>query len=497
VLNDGSVQCWGDNVYGQLGDGTNISKSSPVGIDLGLNRSAVMVGVGKTHTCAVLDDASVSCWGYNIHGQLGDGAIVPQSSPTPIDLGENRSAVSISLGESHTCAILDDSALKCWGYNNHGQLGDGSLTSRNTPTDVSLGSDIAVAVSTGRHHTCAILDDATVSCWGWNDRGQLGDGTTTEQPSATEVTIDRDAIAISTGDRHSCTILDNGSAMCWGYNMFGQLGTGNTADTSIPEYVDFTNRVLNIVGIVGGTHHSCAVLSDGSLYCWGANNEGQLGDGSTTSTNSPNAAVASLNLELDDRDRDNDATLDIFDTHISGDEDGDGVPTPADLYPTNPARSESCNAGFYGRYSCEEADAGYYAEAGSIVQIRCTAGTYQPNTGQSDCLDADMGYRVAEDGATSQDACDIGQYQALTGQTTCDDASPGYFVDSTGASAQNPCEIGSYQSNTGQSSCIDATPGNYVDTPASASQTPCSPGTYNPNSSSNASSACLDADLGN
>ena len=496
VLNDGSVQCWGDNAYGQLGDGTNTSQSSPTGVDFGQGHSAVMVGVGKTHTCAILEDASVSCWGYNIHGQLGDGTNTQRNAPISVDLGQDRSAVAISLGESHTCALLDDTTLKCWGFNNHGQLGDGTLTSSNAPTTIDFGDDTAVAMSAGRHHTCALLSDESTSCWGWNDRGQLGDGTIVSQSSPTSVdTNGTGVISLSTGDRHTCAVLDNGTAICWGNNIFGQLGNGANSNSQIPVFTGLSSGT-NIVGMVTGTHHTCAAIDDGSVQCWGGNNEGQLGDGSTSSTNSPGTAIGSLTLALDDRDRDNDGTLDIYDTHIAGDEDGDGIPTPDDQFPTNPARSESCNAGFYGRYSCQEADAGYHAPVGSIIQLRCDAGTYQPSTGQESCIDADAGHYVPEEGATMQESCTIGQYQALPGQPSCDDAAPGYFVDTTNATTQSECAIGTYQSNSAQSSCIDASPGYYVDNPASASQTACSPGSYNPDTASNNSSACQSADIG-
>ena len=495
VLSDGSVQCWGNNAYGQLGDGTNTSHPSPTGVDLGENHSAVMIGVGKTHTCAILDDASVSCWGYNNHGQLGDGTNTQRNAPTNVDLGQGRSAVAISLGESHTCALLDDTTLKCWGFNNHGQLGDGTFSTSNTSTNVDLGDDTAVAINAGRHHTCALLTDETISCWGWNDRGQLGDGTLTSNPSPTSITIDTGVTSISTGDRHTCAVLDNGSAMCWGNNMFGHLGNGANSNSAIPVYVGLSQST-NVVGMVAGDHHTCAVINDGTAYCWGGNNEGQLGDGTNSSRNSPGSAIGSLTLALDDRDRDNDGTIDIYDTHIANDDDGDGIPTPEDQFPNNPARSESCNAGFYGRYSCQEADVGYYAPNGSIIQLRCSPGTYQPSTAQESCIDADIGYHVEEEGATTQSPCTIGQYQNQTGQASCHDASPGHYVDTGTASSQNECGIGTYQPGTAQSSCIDASPGHYVDSNASASQTACAPGSYNPAAASNNSSACLLADLG-
>ena len=136
-----------------------------------------------SHTCAILDDGSVSCWGSNNYGQLGDGTTTDRNTPTQTSsLGTDRTAVAITAGDYHTCAILDDGSVSCWGCNNYGQLGDGTTTDRNTPTQTSsLGTDrTAVAITAGAYHTCAILDDGSVSCWGDNGYGQLGDGTTTQ-----------------------------------------------------------------------------------------------------------------------------------------------------------------------------------------------------------------------------------------------------------------------------------------------------------------------------
>ena len=182
------------------------------------------------HSCAIIDFGMVSCWGRNGDGQLGDGTTTDRNTPTQIStLGTNRTAIAISAGGYHTCAILDDGSVSFWGWNDYGQLGDGTTTNRNTPTQTSsLGTDrTAIAITAGYHHTCAILDDGSVSCWGYNNKGQLGDGTTTERNTPTQTSslgTDRTAVAIDAGGYHTCAILDDGSVSCWARNNYGQLG---------------------------------------------------------------------------------------------------------------------------------------------------------------------------------------------------------------------------------------------------------------------------------
>ncbi|MDP7003380.1 MAG: hypothetical protein QF911_07450, partial [Candidatus Thalassarchaeaceae archaeon] len=177
ILDDGSVACWGYNGFGQLGDGTNTDRDTPTPTSsLGAGRTAVAISAGGSHTCALLDNGSVACWGSNSGGQLGDGTVPggsPADSSTPTQtssLGAGRTAVAISAGDAHTCALLDDGSVSCWGRNSWGQLGDGTTGDRDTPTPTSsLGANrTAVAISAGASHTCAILDDGSVSCWGSN-----------------------------------------------------------------------------------------------------------------------------------------------------------------------------------------------------------------------------------------------------------------------------------------------------------------------------------------
>jgi alpha-tubulin suppressor-like RCC1 family protein len=275
ILDNGSVSCWGKNRNGQLGDGTDLHQLTPTPTSiLGENRTAVAISTGGSHTCAILDDGSVSCWGKNYFGQLGDGTGDDRFTPTQTSsLGGNRTAVAISAGGSHTCAILDDGSVSCWGYNYYGQLGFSADASTPTPTS-SLGENrTAVAISTGGSHTCAILDDGSVSCWGMNNDGQIGDGTTSDRDTPTQTSSlgeNRTAVAISAGGSHTCAILDDGSVSCWGANLRGQLGDGTNSDRDAPTQTDgldnlsFPGDNLTAIAISAGGAHTCAILNNGS-----------------------------------------------------------------------------------------------------------------------------------------------------------------------------------------------------------------------------------------
>ena len=294
ILDNGSVSCWGYNAYGGLGDGTTTQRTTPTQTSsLGTDRTAVAISAGSVHTCAILDDGSVSCWGSNYHGQLGDGTTTDRSTPTHTSsLGTDRTAVAITAGEFHTCAILDDGSVSCWGSNYYGQLGDGTTTDRSTPTQTSsLGTDrTAVAITGGDYHTCAILDDGSVSCWGYNGYGNLGDGTTTARNTPTQTSslgTDRTAVAITAEGPYTCAILDDGSVSCWGYNAFGQLGDGTTTNRNTPTQTSSLGSGRTAVSITVGYRHTCAILDDGSVSCWGYNGYGGLGDGTATDRNTP------------------------------------------------------------------------------------------------------------------------------------------------------------------------------------------------------------------
>jgi len=285
---DGTVQCWGAGDSGQRGDGTfSLTSAVPVGVS-GLT-GAVAVSGGYEHACALRGDGTVQCWGRNVDGQLGDGTTAnpstgPPGSSVPVAVSGIRSADAITAGAYHTCALLADGTVQCWGRNHQGQLGDGTTTSSSTPVPVGGLTSVA-AVSGGGSHTCALPGDGTVQCWGENADGQLGDGTTASSSTPVRVVGITGAVAVASGWQHTCALLGDGTVQCWGRNEFGQLGDGTTTSSSIPVQVTGITGVVSVTS--GWWHHTCALLSDRSTKCWGQNDFGQLGNGTRTSSSIP------------------------------------------------------------------------------------------------------------------------------------------------------------------------------------------------------------------
>lgn len=285
LMNDETVRCWGDNSNGQLGDGTTTNRSSPINVN-GLS-GVKKVSSGDYHTCVLLNNGTVMCWGKNTEGQLGDVTYTSRTSPVSV-IGLS-SVTAISAGHLHTCALLADGTVYCWGHNYNGQLGDGGsdLTSdnRSYPVRVSgLANEIVTAIEVGSDHSCALLADGTVRCWGYNYQGQLGDGTYFKRRSAVNVTGLSGVGAISSGGYHTCSFLTNGTAKCWGENNYGQLGDG----TQVRRYSPVNSPMLSgALAHSAGDENTCALLADRTVKCWGNNNYGQLGNGTTTYSLSP------------------------------------------------------------------------------------------------------------------------------------------------------------------------------------------------------------------
>ena len=302
-LDDGTVRCWGLNDSGQLGDGTTTNALTPV-TAAGVAGAAAVSG-GGFHTCARFSDGTLECWGRNDSGQLGDPATTTFSSATPVRVTGITSATSVAAGGFHTCALFGDGSVRCWGQNDYGQLGNGTsdpvpdtpTTFNPTPVAVS-GITSAVAISAGGWHTCALLRDGTIQCWGQNTYGQLGDGSPITRPapgrSSTPVTVTgiTTAIAIQAGIFHTCALLADGTLRCWGRNDEGRLGNGTTADSSTPTIVSG----IAPAAAAPGAEHACALLQDGTVRCWGDNNWGQLGNGSPVgaTATTPAAAVTGI-----------------------------------------------------------------------------------------------------------------------------------------------------------------------------------------------------------
>ena len=243
ITDNGSLKCWGWDNWGMLGDGgsgstyTNLGAPPATAIDLGTGRTAVEVSASERHVCAILDNGSLKCWGSGSEGHLGIGTNpTAQHTPAWVDLGTGRTAISVATGRFHTCAVLDNGDVKCWGYSGNGQLGmgAGSTAATNAPptTPVNLGTGrTAVAISSSWYTTCAILDNGDLKCWGSDNYGQLGDGgTNTNQFSPVSVNLGtgRTAIAVAALREYTCAILDDGSIKCWGLDGSGQLGNGNS-----------------------------------------------------------------------------------------------------------------------------------------------------------------------------------------------------------------------------------------------------------------------------
>jgi len=285
----GGVKCWGYNEYGQLGDGTTTDRLTPVDVP-GLASGVTALAAGENHTCALTTAGGVKCWGENYYGQLGDGTTDHQTTPVAVS-GLDSGITAITAGDMHTCALTAAGGVKCWGNNGSGQLGDGTATNRWTPVDVGDLSGVT-AITAGWYHTCALTTAGGVKCWGHNGYGQLGDGTATDQWTPVAVSgLDSGVTAIAAGGAHTCALTTAGGVKCWGYNNYGQLGDGTTTDQWTP--VAVSGLASDVTTIAAGGSRTCALTTAGGVKCWGYNNYGQLGDGTTTDQWTP-VAVSGL-----------------------------------------------------------------------------------------------------------------------------------------------------------------------------------------------------------
>jgi alpha-tubulin suppressor-like RCC1 family protein len=262
LLTSAEVKCWGTNTYGQLGVDGNVQTLAQMGsswpsVNLGVGRTALAITTGYTHTCALLDTHDVKCWGLNDYGQLGYGdtfnrgyAALSSDMPT-VNLGTGRTAQAIAAGGFFTCALLDDGSVKCWGFNIRGQLGQNSIDTLGDDSNemgdnlpaIFLGTDrtatqIAVSKSGSVPFVCAILDDNTLKCWGSNMAGQLGLGDTNNRGDATDEMLTLGTVNLGTGqvpaqlaigDKHTCVLLTSTNIKCFGEGDFGQLANGTGA----------------------------------------------------------------------------------------------------------------------------------------------------------------------------------------------------------------------------------------------------------------------------
>ena len=292
---DGTVWTWGYNVYGQLGINNNTTTviNTPVQV-LGTGGNGFLsnieaIAAGSYHSLALKPDGTVWTWGYNSDGELGDGTTTLRTTPVQVlGTGSNgflSNVGVIAAGNYYSLALKNDGTVWTWGSNNNGQLGDGTTTQRTTPVQVTGLSGTVVAIAAGSGHSLALKNDGTVWAWGANYYGELGDGTTTQRTTPVQVTgLSGTVVAIAAGSNHSLALKSDGTVWAWGWNYYGQLGDGTTTQQTTPIQATVSGTVTTIAA---GNCHNLVLTSNNSLWTWGYNGYGQLGNGTTTNTNVP------------------------------------------------------------------------------------------------------------------------------------------------------------------------------------------------------------------
>jgi hypothetical protein len=272
----GTASCWGHNFHGQLGTGDNTDRLTPAAV-AGLGSGVASISAGRDYTCAVTSSGGAKCWGRNQYRTLGDGTTTPSSSPVDVT-GLTNGVAAIAGGTDSTCALTTGGGVKCWGINARGQLGDGLTATSATPVDVTGLTSGVVAIDVGDSHACAVTAAGGVKCWGKNDAGQLGDGTITDRLSPVDVSgLSSGVVAVSAGFLSTCALTSAGGVKCWGYNGDGNVGDGTAVDRHVPtDVIGLASGVLRITSELDGTdfanaNQTCAVTDTGALLCWGGN----------------------------------------------------------------------------------------------------------------------------------------------------------------------------------------------------------------------------------
>jgi len=310
-LQNGHAYCWGDDGYGELGDGTTNSSAGPVAVDTRgvlAGKTLTQISAGNSFDTCALDSAGAAyCWGNNVNGQLGDGTTTSSAVPVAVATSgvlAGKTLTQISAGYNGTCALDTAGAAYCWGGNFSGELGDGTTTSSAVPVAVATSGVLArktlIQISAGTIHACAVDRAGAAYCWGGNASGQLGnpaagDSAVPVAVATRGVLAGKTLTQISAGYHQTCALDTAGAAYCWGNDFFGQLGNGTNTSSTVPVAVATSGALAGqaLAQISTNFFQTCAVSRAGAAYCWGGNPDGELGDGTTTDSNVPVAVDTS------------------------------------------------------------------------------------------------------------------------------------------------------------------------------------------------------------
>jgi alpha-tubulin suppressor-like RCC1 family protein len=289
----GAVQCWGSNFSGELGNNTTTNSAVPV-VVTGLASGVAAIAAGGQHTCALTTAGTVQCWGTNGYGQLGNNSTA--SSSVPVGVTNLSSGVAaITAGNDHSCALTTAGAVQCWGLNVEGQLGNNSTASSSVPVGVTNLSSGVAAITAGNAHSCALTTAGSVQCWGHNVVGQLGNNSLTNSLLPVTVTgLASGVAAVTAGVNQSCARTTANAAKCWGANNFGQLGNNSLTNSTVP--VAVSGLASGVAAVTAGGYHACALTTTGTVKCWGRNDFGQLGNTTTTSSLVPISILAGQSM---------------------------------------------------------------------------------------------------------------------------------------------------------------------------------------------------------
>ncbi len=295
LTSTGQVMSWGDNTYGQLGNGTTANSSTPVVVSLPSGTTITAIAGGGNHSLVLTSTGQLFAWGWNQQGQLGNGNTTSSSTPIMVSLPSGTSVIAIGGGDQHSLALTSSGQVLAWGRNFEGQLGNGSTTSSSSPVAVSLPSGTTVtAIAAGRNYSLALTSTGHVLAWGDNSSGQLGNGTFFNSNTPVVVSLPSGIIvtAIARGYDHGLALTSTGQVLAWGYNYSGQLGNGTSLNNSSTPVAVILPSGTVVTAIAGGGGHSLALTSTAQLLAWGSNSNGQLGTGTFTDSSTPVVVTA-------------------------------------------------------------------------------------------------------------------------------------------------------------------------------------------------------------